>query len=55
MIRHAEVDSATDAFYAALEPILTRDADAAESAIECLKAHLQSIDSMEHVSFRSVF
>ena len=55
MIRHAEVDSATDAFYAALEPILTHDADAAESAIECLKAHLQSIGSMEHVSFRSVF
>ncbi len=55
MIRHSEVDSATDAFYAALETILTRDADAAESAIECLKAHLQSIDSMEHVSFRSVF
>ena len=25
------------------------------SAIECLKAHLQSIGSMEHVSFRSVF
>lgn len=55
MIRHAEVDSATDAFYAALEPILTHDADAAESVIECLKAHLQSIGSMEHVSFRSVF
>ena len=55
MIRHSEVDSATDAFYAALETILTRDADAAESAIECLKAHLQSIDSMEHVIFRSVF
>ena len=55
MIRHSEVDSATDAFYAVLETILTRDADAAESAIECLKAHLQSIDSMEHVSFRSVF
>ncbi len=55
MIRHSEVDSATDAFYAALEPILTGDKDAAESAIECLKAHLQSIDSMEHVSFRSVF
>ena len=55
MIRHAEVDSATDAFYAALEPILTHDADAAERAIECLKAHLHSIDSMEHVSFNSVF
>ena len=55
MIRHSEVDSTTDAFYAALETILTRDADAAESAIECLEAHLQSIDSMEHVSFKSVF
>lgn len=55
MIRHSEVDSATDAFYAALETILTRDADAAESAIECLAAHLQSIRSMEHVSFKSVF
>ena len=47
-------DSATDAFYAALETILTRDADAAESAIECLKAHLRSIASMEHVSIKSV-
>lgn len=55
MIRHSEVDSATDAFYAALETILTEDGDAAESAIDCLEAHLQSIDSMEHVSFRSVF
>ena len=54
MIRHSEVDSATDAFYAALETILTRDADAAESAIECLKAHLRSIASMEHVSIKSV-
>ena len=54
MIRHSEVDSATDAFYAALETILTRDADAAESAIECLKAHLRSIASLEHVSIKSV-
>lgn len=55
MIRHSEVDTATDAFYAALETILTHDADAAESSVACLKAHLDSIASMEHVSFRSVF
>ena len=55
MIRHAEVDSATDAFYAALEPILTHDADAAGSAIECPKAHLPRIAPMEHVVFRRVF
>ena len=55
MIRHSEIDSASDAFYAALETVLTRDGDAAESAIDCLEAHLQSIASMEHVSFKSVF
>ena len=54
----AHIDALTGSLTAlaedALESCRAEDYDAAESAIECLKAHLRSIASMEHVSIKSV-
>ena len=53
-IRHAEVDRATDAFYDLLAALSGGDA-AADRAFDRLEEHLRSIDSMEHVTVKSVF
>ena len=52
-IRHAEVDAATDAYFEALDAL--RNADDADAALDKVIAHLQSIDSMEHITWKSVF
>ena len=54
-IRHAEVDAVTDAFYDALSALSGEDTATAGSEFDRLEAHLQSIDSMEHVTVKSVF
>lgn len=54
-IRHSEVDSATDAFYDLLSALSGEDASTAGRAFDRLEAHLESIDTMEHVTVKSVF
>ena len=54
-IRHTEVDSATDAFYDLLAALSEEDGAAAGRSYERLSAHLRSIDTMEHVTVKSVF
>ncbi len=54
-IRHAEVNDVADAFYDLSSALKESDAAAAESEYERLKAHLDSIDTMEHVTVKSVF
>ena len=54
-IRHAEVDAVTDAFYNVMSALSGDDMVSAGSEYDRLKAHLQSIDSMEHVTIKSVF
>lgn len=53
-IRHAEVDSTSDAFYDTLSCLIERDQDSAVSAYEKLLYHIDSIVSMEHVTLKSV-
>lgn len=54
-IRHAEIDSTSDAFYEALSAIAEEDADSAVTACEKLQYHIDSIVSMECVTLKSVF
>lgn len=54
-LRHSEIDTATDAFYDAMNSLRGGDAPGATSALEKLSYHLQSILSMEYVTLRSIF
>ena len=54
-IRHSEIDSTSDAFFELKESISGGDITAAKAAYEKLMYHLESIDSMEHPSFGSIF
>ena len=54
-IRHAEVDAVTDAFYDAMAALSGDETSAAGCQFDRLEAHLHSIDSMEHVTIKSVF
>lgn len=54
-IRHAEIDSTTDAFFDLLSDVCARDTDAAEGAYGKLEAHLASIVGMEQVTLGSIF
>ena len=54
-IRHTEIDSATDAFFDMLSDIASKDAESAEGSYRKLDAHLQSLITIEHLSFGSIF
>ena len=54
-IRHGEVNDVTDAFYDVYAALSGEDTDAAGSQYDRLEAHLDSIDTMEHVTWKSVF
>lgn len=54
-IRHSEVDSATDAFYELLSLVCAQDAKSAVGAYEKLRAHLDSLYTMERVTVGSIF
>lgn len=53
-IRHAEIDSATDAFFEAISEINTKSLSSI-SAISKIKYHIDSIYTMEKVTLKSVF
>lgn len=54
-IRHAEIDSTTDAFYELLSDVLSADASSAAGAYGKLAAHLSSLYTMERVTLGSIF
>lgn len=54
-IRHTEIDSATDAFFDMLSDIASKDTEGAEGSYRKLDAHLQSLITIEHLSFGSIF
>lgn len=54
-IRHTEIDSATDAFFEYISDISAEDIDNAEGSFGMLMAHLDSLKTMEHISFGSIF
>ena len=54
LIRHAEIDATSDAFYEALSALSEGDPKAFPAACEKLQYHIDSIVSMEHVTPRSV-
>lgn len=53
-IRHAEIDSTSDAFYEALTALSGGDTEEFHAACEKLRYHIDSIVSMEHITPRSV-
>ncbi|MDO4816189.1 MAG: DUF4363 family protein [Bacillota bacterium] len=54
-IRHSEIDSVTDAFFNLKSTIYEEEAGACEGAYGQLMAHLESIRTMEHIRFGSIF
>lgn len=54
-LRHPEVNDVTDAFFDVSAALSGEDTAAAESQYDRLEAHLDSIDAMEHVTWKSVF
>ena len=54
-IRHTEIDSTTDAFFEYISDISAEDIGSAEGSFGMLMAHLDSLKTMEHISFGSVF
>ena len=54
-LRHAEADSVTDAFFDIFAALEQEDKSSAGAEYDRLTAHLDCIDSMEHVTWKSVF
>ena len=54
-IRHSEIDSVTDAFFNLRSAIYEEEAGNCEGAYGQLMAHLESIRTMEHIRFGSIF
>ena len=54
-IRHSEVDTVSDTFYEALENICSNQKEEAQVSILKLMFHINSIQSMERITLRSVF
>ena len=55
IIRHAEIDSVSDAFFEVMILLDSRDRAAAEGAYGRLLEHVKSIDEMEQITLGSVF
>lgn len=53
-IRHAEIDSTSDAFYELQDQLLSQEADSLPAAYEKLRYHLTSIQEMEHLNLGSI-
>ena len=54
-IRHSEVDAVSDAFYEVLEAICANQKSEAQISIQKLMYHINSVQSMEKITFKSVF
>ena len=53
-LRHPEIDSTADSFYELKQVLMQEDISACAAAYDKLMYHLNSIDSMEHLSFGSI-
>ena len=54
-LRHSETDGVTEAFYDALDAVLSREADSTRAALEALCARLRTIQAMDRIRWGSVF
>ena len=54
-LRHAEIDSISDAFFALQQGLRGGDGAELGAAYDLLRYHLECVDSMEHISPGSVF
>jgi TRAP-type C4-dicarboxylate transport system substrate-binding protein len=55
VLRHSELESATDAIYDFLEQIYAREKGGAKGAAEAAKARMKSISSIEQIRLGSIF
>lgn len=55
VLRHSELESATDAIYGFLEQIYAREKGSAKGAAEAAIARLKSISSLEKIRLGSIF
>jgi hypothetical protein len=55
VVRHAEIDSTTDAFYDFMKALYSEEPGNAKGAHMLLIAHLESIAGMEKIKFGSIF
>lgn len=55
VLRHPEVEAATDAIYGFLQEIYAKEPGAAEGAAKAASARLNSISSIEQIKFGSIF
>ena len=53
-IRHAEIDTISDAFYELYDTLLSGENDSLEAAYGKLIYHLDSVNEIEHLSLRSI-
>ncbi len=53
-LRHPDLDGVSDAFFE-LRQLLQNDPGAAPAAFDKLRYHLETLDSMEHLSLETVF
>lgn len=55
VLRHSEVESATDAIYGFLEQVYAKEQGALKGAAQAAVAHMKSISSIEQIKFGSIF
>lgn len=55
VLRHPEIEAATDAIYGFMEEIYAKETGAAEGAAKAAAARLKSISSLEQIKFGSIF
>ncbi len=55
VLRHPEIESATDALYGLLEKVYAREAGAVKGAAQAARARIESLASIEEIRFGSIF
>jgi len=55
VLRHPEVESATDAIYGLLEQVYAKEAGALKGSAQAAISRLKSISSIEQIKFGSIF
>jgi TRAP-type C4-dicarboxylate transport system substrate-binding protein len=55
VLRHPEVESATDAIYAFMQEVYAKEEGAAKGAAEAAISRMKSISSIEQIKFGSIF
>lgn len=55
VLRHPEVESATDAIYGLLEQVYSKEPDALRGSAQAAISRMKSISSIEQIKFGSIF